>query len=238
MSVLVLAPGALLAAFAAGLFSAPHCLGMCGTLTAACGVRGPARAFAANGTRVLSYACGGALVGLLGQGALELRAMQPLFMGLAGAFTVALGLVVAGWLRVPAAVEAAGAKAWARLSPLLRPLVPVRSVAQAAGFGLLWGWVPCGLVYAALVLALLQGTAAGGASIMLAFGLGTALHLIPAGALAGRIQAMRKRSRLRIAAGLAMAALGTWTVAHAAGNNASPIFSFGGLFCVAPVAAR
>jgi sulfite exporter TauE/SafE len=235
MSVFALAPGALAAAFAAGLFSAPHCLGMCGTLTAACGVRGPARAFAANGARVLSYVCGGALAGLLGQGALELRAIQPLFMGLAGGFTVALGLVVAGWLRVPASVETAGAQVWARLSPLLRPLVPVRSVAQAAGFGLLWGWVPCGLVYAALVLALLQGTAAGGASIMLAFGLGTALHLVPAGAFAGKIQTLRKRSRLRILAGITMAALGTWTVAHAAGNHAFPMSPFGGLFCVAPV---
>ncbi len=233
-----IAPGALTAAFAAGVFSAPHCLGMCGMLTAACGVRGPALTLAANAGRVLSYACGGALVGALGQGALAVHGVQPLFMGLAGAFTIALGLVVAGWLRVPAAVEVAGARAWARLSPLMRPLVPVRSVAQAAGFGLLWGWVPCGLVYAALALALMQGSAGGGASVMLAFGAGTALHLVPAGLLAGRIRRLRARTRVRAGVGILMAALGTWTVVHASGLHPAAASPLAGLFCVAPTAGR
>jgi sulfite exporter TauE/SafE len=44
--------------------------------------------------------------------------------------------------------------------------------------GILWGLVPCGLVYSALPLAFLSGSPLSGASLMLAFGLGTLPNLL------------------------------------------------------------
>ncbi|HBG50914.1 MAG TPA: hypothetical protein DDW89_03775, partial [Gammaproteobacteria bacterium] len=62
---------------------------------------------------------------------------------------------------------------WRRIGPLARRFDPRRSAAQALAFGALWGWIPCGLVYSALLTALVSGSATAGASIMLAFGFGT-----------------------------------------------------------------
>ena len=49
---------------------------------------------------------------------------------------------------------------------------------------MIWGWLPCGLVYSTLTWALASGTAISGAVIMAGFGLGTlpALLAVRAGA--------------------------------------------------------
>lgn len=57
-------------------------------------------------------------------------------------------------------------------------------MARAFPLGLLWGWLPCGLVYSALVTALTSRSALHGAGTMLAFGLGTLPNLLLAGLLA------------------------------------------------------
>jgi sulfite exporter TauE/SafE len=44
--------------------------------------------------------------------------------------------------------------------------------------GMLWGFVPCGLVYSVLPLAFLSGSVLSGAGLMLAFGLGTLPNLL------------------------------------------------------------
>jgi sulfite exporter TauE/SafE len=44
--------------------------------------------------------------------------------------------------------------------------------------GMVWGLVPCGLVYSVLPLAFLSGDALTGAALMLAFGLGTLPNLL------------------------------------------------------------
>jgi sulfite exporter TauE/SafE len=61
--------------------------------------------------------------------------------------------------------------------------MPANTVPRALVLGTLWGWMPCGLVYSMLATALLAGSAAGGAGVMIAFGLGTLPNLMFAGAL-------------------------------------------------------
>ncbi len=62
----------------------------------------------------------------------------------------------------------------ARLAPLGRRLLPVTSVARALGFGMVWGWMPCGFAYTVIVIAALEHDALRSAATMLAFGIGTA----------------------------------------------------------------
>jgi sulfite exporter TauE/SafE len=50
-------------------------------------------------------------------------------------------------------------------------------MSQAFPLGMLWGWLPCGLV-SALASALTAGSAERGALMMLAFGLGTLPNLL------------------------------------------------------------
>lgn len=209
-------------AFAVGLLSALHCLGMCGGIMAALSVAlpestrtRPARLLgflaAYNLGRILSYTLAGALAGSLGltlvegSGSVEigwlLRALAALLMVLAG-------LHLAGWLPAIGRLERLGAPLWRRLEPLARRLVPVRTLGRAALYGAFWGWLPCGLVYAMLGVAAGQATVVGGAATMAAFGAGTLPTLLVTGLFASRVYRLRHHAVLQRAGGLAVALVG------------------------------
>jgi uncharacterized protein len=67
-----------------------------------------------------------------------------------------------------------GARLWIRLAPLGRKLLPVRTLPRALAFGMIWGWMPCGVAYMVLTMATLQSDALRAAATMAAFGVGTA----------------------------------------------------------------
>jgi hypothetical protein len=83
--------------------------------------------------------------------------------------------------------------------------------------GLLWGWLPCGLVYAALLAAAMAGDPARGALAMLAFGLGTLPWLLAAGVGAARLRDWMRVRAVRLATGGALVGAGAWGAAHASG---------------------
>jgi len=176
--------------------------------------RSPARMLpfiiAYNMGRMASYMAAGALFGGLGAGA---GALLPpswahgLAIGISIAFVIALGLYLGDWWRGLAAFERLGSKLWRHLEPLGRCLLPVTRRRRALAIGLLWGWLPCGLVYAALALALASGGVLQGALTMLAFGLGTLPALISLG-FAGRWLAALRHAGARRAAGASLCVLG------------------------------
>lgn len=203
------------AAFGAGLLGGVHCAGMCGGIvgTFALEARGDAiaRQLAYNGGRIASYAIAGAIAGSLGSLAYAVGpwfVLQIALFALANAVMVLLGLYVAGWGRGVLKVEALGARVWRVFEPLARRFLPIDSTPRALGAGLLWGWVPCGLVYSMLVLAAASASALSGAAVMVAFGLGTLPTLLASGFAAQRLTRMRRMPWLRRGAGLAIVALG------------------------------
>ena len=92
----------------------------------------------------------------------------------------------------------------------------MRGAAQAFPLGMLWGWLPCGLVYSVLTMTLLSGSAARGAAIMLAFGLGTLPNLMLAGLLLVRFRSVIQGRALRLGSGLIVLAFGVWGLFNAA----------------------
>ena len=60
-------------------------------------------------------------------------------------------------------------------------------VTDAWLLGVVWGWLPCGLVYSVLVWALSAGSAVGGGLLMASFGVGTLPTLLALGAAAARL---------------------------------------------------
>ncbi len=203
-----------LAALLAGLLGGVHCAGMCGGIAASLGAaaRGPtlARQLAFNGGRVASYCVAGAAVGAMGGGLLyagPLLAAQTAMFVVANALVLLLGLYVGGWGRGVMRLEAAGGAIWRRLEPLRRHFYPIDSTAKAFGAGTVWGWVPCGLVYSMLALALASGGALDGAFVMAAFGLGTLPNLLAAGLAAQGVLALRRRAWIRQSAGALIIAL-------------------------------
>lgn len=234
----------LASAFVAGLLGGVHCVAMCGGIVGALNLhprRPGALAVSPDGVatariegwpaqlpvhvaysagRIASYAVAGALAGGIGGTALLLEAALPVQLALAvvaNAAVVFLGLYLAGIGRGVAALERLGTGLWRRLSPLGRRFLPADTVPRALGVGAVWGWLPCGMVYSVLALALVSGSAVKGALVMLAFGVGTLPNLLAAGLAAGRLTAVFRRPRFRLAAGLAVAGLGIWGLARIPG---------------------
>jgi oxygen-independent coproporphyrinogen-3 oxidase len=80
------------------------------------------------------------------------------------------------------------------------------------------GLAACGMVYSVLLTALLSGSAADGAAVMLAFGLGTLPMLTGLGLLGARLQQAMQRRPVRIACGLLVLGFGVLGLARAAGG--------------------
>lgn len=164
-------------------------------------------ALAFNVGRILSYSLAGAFVGAIGSaiGVWLMRDTMPLRITLfifANVVMLLTGLYIAGWTRGLAPLERAGAKLWQKISPYTRKLLPVEHTSQAVLLGALWGWIPCGLVYAMLMVALASGSAIHGAATMFAFGIGTLPAMTVAGMLSAQMKSSLRNKRLRIAAGV------------------------------------
>jgi sulfite exporter TauE/SafE len=214
------------AMLALGLASGLHCVGMCGGIVAAFSARrvipiAPAvraapewrRQLAFNAGRISTYALAGAAAGALGGAAGLMRGALPaqtvLFV-LANGLLILVGLHLAGAGRLAGRLEGLGAPLWRRVQPAAARLMGARPPLAAYGAGLLWGLLPCALVYGALAAATLAGGAAQGALAMLAFGAGTLPWVLGAGALAGRLR------RWRAAAGLFVLGMGVFGLARSA----------------------
>ena len=220
------ASGSLITAFLVGLLGGVHCVGMCGgivgTLTMGLprSTRGSLAAqmpyqLAYNGGRVAGYTLAGALMGALGTlmlQALPLQQAQRALFGVAAVFMIALGLYLGGWWRGLTWLERAGGPLWRRLEPLGRRLLPVRNPWQALGLGLVWAWIPCGLVYSVLIWSVAAGSAGRGAALMLAFGMGTLPNLLGISLLAGAAARLGEQAWMRRGAGLLVLVFGAYAL--------------------------
>jgi hypothetical protein len=217
-------PPLVAAAFAAGLLGGVHCAGMCGGIVGSLSIasRGPAwsRQLAFNGGRIASYALAGAAVGALGdlgRYASPALAIETALFAAANVVMIMLGLYIAGWGRAVLRLERAGAFAWRRIQPYARRFIPMDTTPRALAAGLAWGWVPCGLVYTMLLMALASGGALQGASVMAAFGLGTLPTLLVAGVAAQRLMAVKREPWVRRTAGSVVILLALWGLARVPG---------------------
>lgn len=205
-----------LALFLVGLLGGSHCVGMCGGIVGALVVQGPqgrpalAVHLAYNAGRIASYVAAGALAGAIGYAFGALLPVQRGLYFLANLMLVAMGFYLLGATRALALVERGGQALWVRIQPATRRFLPVRGAAQALPLGLLWGWLPCGLVYSALTTALASGSAARGAAAMLAFGLGTLPNLLLAGLLLARYRGFAQARATRLASGLLVLGYGLY----------------------------
>lgn len=206
-------------AFAAGLLGSTHCVAMCGGLAAALGTQrhsaSPTRPLLYQLGRVASYGTAGAIVGSLGtvagvafeasQWNEVLRLGTALLVVMIG-LNIALGSRRRGlWLRAP---ERWGALLWRRIAPLASRL-PAQPAMRALTLGLIWGWLPCGLVYSVLLAAAFAGSALAGGATMIAFGLGTLPAMLGLSYATGRFTP--PGATLSSLLGSVIVACGLWT---------------------------
>lgn len=213
---------AIVTALLLGLFSTIHCVGMCGGIMGALTyslpqeVRNERRRLwpyilLYNLGRLSSYALAGALFGSIG--AILYKTVSPhlgyLFLQyIAAIIMVSVGLYIAGWFPKYAYIERLATPIWRRLEPIGRRLLPVSSPFQAFSYGLIWGWLPCGLVYSALLLTITSSGPLEGGLFMLAFGLGTLPAMMGIAMVAEKIVRYSRKPAVRVSAGLFLIILG------------------------------
>jgi len=177
------------AIFGLGLASGLHCLQMCGPIVLSYSL--PLRAGQAvqahllyNAGRLLTYAALGALVGAAGGGVGALSRLAGLASGariVSGAAMIVAGLLMIGFLPTNGLVAIQKRGITPRLSSAIGRLLLAPAASGKFRLGLMLGFLPCGLIYAALLKAMESASAWGGASTMLAFGLGTSVALLAIG---------------------------------------------------------
>jgi sulfite exporter TauE/SafE len=216
----------LLSAFLVGLLGGVHCIGMCGGIVGALTMgidrqheKGLLQMLpyhlAYNSGRISSYVIAGGLMGGLGvmlATLLPVSMTQHLLLLLAGLFMVLLGLYLSGWWMALRRLEQVGGLLWRRIEPLGRRFLPVQTPRQAFLLGLLWGWLPCGLVYSVLIWCVSAGGVIEGALLMLAFALGTLPNLLAMGVVAGKLAQLTRKPLVRQLAGSLILLFGVYNI--------------------------
>ena len=212
----------LAAAFVAGLLGSTHCLGMCAGISGLFTFNAAARGLQAqlpaalvyNAGRLASYAVLGAVVAVFGSTLINVipAIAGPLRLA-GGALIVLIGLQIAFSWRVLQPLERMGARIWERIAPRAKGLLPVTSLPKAAALGLIWGLIPCGLVYSVLLIAATSADSAQGALVMTAFGLGTLPAMLATGLGAIQLNRVLGRAGARLGAGLLIVIVGVMTLA-------------------------
>ena len=213
---------ALTAALLVGLLGSAHCLGMCAGISGLFAVNANVStirqqlpfALSYNLGRVLTYALLGIIVGSLGS--VIVKASPAMASGiriLGGGVIILIGLKIAFDLRLLNPIERMGGALWSRIAPAAQRLLPVTSLPRALGLGLVWGWLPCGLVYSVLLIAATSTRPGDGAIVMIAFGIGTIPAMLMTGLGAAQLAQLMRRKDARIGFGLLVVVLGLLTIA-------------------------
>ena len=221
----------LIPAVAAGLFGSAHCLGMCGGLSGLFAMHAGAKATSSqpvlavtyNLGRIISYASLGALSAYAGQGMTDvLPGLAVPIRLMAGLVIILMGIQIAfGW-QLLGPVEKAGSYLWRLVSPLTKHVLPATSPPKAMALGLLWGLLPCGLVYSMLLVAMAGSNPLQGAVVMVAFGVGTMPAMLLTGLSAASLNRLLANKRRALVAGLLLVAIGVATMAMPAMKVLSP----------------
>lgn len=164
-----------------------------------------------NMGRILIYVVLGMAVGFTGQllgDGLDGAVWRQVASVLAAITIILIGLYLTGWFPVLRNMDRLGGAMWKRIEPVGRKLLPVRTPLAAFLAGLVWGWLPCGLVYYALILALPLSDPIMSGLFMLAFGLGTLPVMVATGVFAGWLARLGRNVRLRQAAGVVVIFVG------------------------------
>jgi hypothetical protein len=207
-----------------------HCAGMCGGIVGALQLNRPQQVAAArlaagyHAGRISSYSLAGALAGTIGAAlyAADVLPLQAALLAFGSLMLLAIGASMFGRRRWLKRIEPAGAWIWTWIAPLARRVYPPRTGGQAFAAGLAWGWIPCGMVYAALPLALVAGGPGQGALVMAAFGLGTLPNMLAVDVAvsgisrAGRSGGATALAWVRPVAGVAIVVFGVSGLAQAA----------------------
>lgn len=179
-----------------GLLGSTHCIGMCGGLQQLFINMSPQQNRSTlliyHVGRLISYALIALLVAtILNRFAAQTAGFVPYAMGiriLAALMIIWIGLNHFISIPLPRLFRIATDRLWQTLRGVATPFLPPKNRWQVLIVGIVWGWLPCSLVYSALAIALSASHAIGSVVAMLCFGVGTVPALLGIGLLSETLQ--------------------------------------------------
>lgn len=201
----------LIIAFNLGLVSTLHCVGMCGGVLTSLMLGSKEdntdkkskkikRSFAYNLGRIFSYSFAGLCAGFFGAQFIELTQSSHahfILQCIAALVLIALALNMLDLFPFSKFTESVGMRLWRFIQPFGKHLYPITSDWRALLFGMLWGWLPCGMVYSAVLLSLTMGSALEGMLLMFFFGLGTLPGMLTTGYFSAYLNRLRSNIQFK-----------------------------------------
>ena len=210
---------ALSSAFLLGIMSSGHCLGMCGGIACALGLQTSKSKFTLliyHTGRITSYALLALLFGATLQHLTHQQPfLAPILRSMAGLLLLAMALHIANIWSGITQLERIGTHWWKPIQNLAKPLLPANTNPKVFALGLLWGWLPCALVYSTLAWSASRADATESAILMIFFGLGTAPALLASGFFSEQLQQFFRQQQWRYAAAFLLCAYALWTTSSA-----------------------
>ena len=196
--------------FALGLAGSLHCVQMCGPLVLSLDMAGGSRGIRGHllyhSGRLVTYAVLGGFAGWLGSAMNVMMALDGISNRaavVAGVLMILAGLILFGTVKSEKLIQIGASSSIAKLGGRL-----LRSRARFVT-GLVLGFLPCGLVYGALLKSIATASPVFGAAAMAAFGAGTAGPLIGIGAFSS---VLTRRFRTQKVAAVGIALMGVFLV--------------------------
>ena len=211
-------PEYIISIFLMGIVGSIHCVGMCGGFALAIAQRsGNQRDFLIRQVfyylgKTTTYMLMGGVAGGLGHVVVGAFGGPQEILSIAlGAVLILVGLGLLGWFKGPRFTTSLAR--WKPLSNAMGRLMKEKNRPATFGLGVLNGFLPCGLVYGALAIAVVSERALAGALYMGVFGLATIPALFALASL-GALMKPVWRHRLNQVSGLIVMLAGIITIAR------------------------
>lgn len=202
-----------IAAALMGLMGSGHCVAMCGGISTALGLANTQQRWGSvlyQMGRLTTYTFAGALTGIAGLWIPQ--EFMLVLRGTAALILVIVALYLIGWSQAILLLERLGKPLWKAIAPLTKHFRRPNKPIDYWLAGILWGWLPCGLVYSALALSATTAHPTQAAMTMLAFGMGTLPSMLAINFAGQKVRALGKLPSIRIMSALILLAMAGWMV--------------------------
>ncbi len=194
--------------FLIGVLGSMHCIGMCGGFVTMYALKKPGRTpliyhLLYNAGRITTYSVLGGILGEAGSFAILARGHRGIpaaALLIAGLIMILMGLNILGIFGRRGFFEQAEITNISAFRGMFRRFLEIESMWGIFFFGLLLGFLPCGLLYPLFIAAAASGSFFAGVLTMAMFGLGTIPALMFLGLIVGRIRPHLKLLLFRMAA--------------------------------------
>ena len=210
-------PLSFISAWLLGFLGSVHCMGMCGGIVGALSLNtnGPKLSIhlSYHLGRISTYAALGFVAGLLGLWLSSSHTYMGVVLRIAsGVMLILMGGYILGSTHLLLWFEKRGSYAWSRVQPLSKKLLPVKSPKHGFLLGLIWGMLPCGLIYSTLSWSLVAANPLHSAGLMAMFGLGNLPALLSFSAFTQQLNQLKQTPWIRTLAAILIITFGLWTI--------------------------